>query len=116
MPNLVRSKNMPMRRAVLLILFASCSAARAIQPVAPGLRPLLDRQQAIASEQQLLNQRLQSAATHPEERAAAHRAYAAIELERRQLECEIEQARRRAASPLVSHAAPAKQGSCPAPV
>lgn len=101
-----------MRLAVVLILIATANSVQAIQPVESGLQLLLDRQRIILSEQKLLSQSLQSSTTEPEERAAAYRTYMTIELEKRQLECEIERARRWATSPLVMHAVPAADVAC----
>ena len=101
-----------MRLAVLLILVAATSSVQAIQPVESGLQLLLKRQRIILGEHKLLSQLLQSSATEPEERAAAYRTYTTVELEKRQLECEIERARRWATSPLVMHAIAAEEVSC----
>ncbi len=105
-----------MRFVIFLPTLALCSSAHAFQPVEAGLRPLLQRQQAITDEQHLMNSLLQSPPTHPKERADAYRTYVANEVERKQLACEIEQSRRWAASPLAMYATPASEAPCSQPI
>jgi hypothetical protein len=100
------------RSLVFLVMVVCWGAAHAIQPVEVGLQPLLDRQQAIVSQQQAMNVVLQSPESAPEDRALAYRAYKEFEEERLQLSCEIEQGRRLATSPLVSYTVPPVEMAC----
>jgi hypothetical protein len=101
-----------MRNIVFCAFVILPASVVAIQPLEAGLRPLLERQQAITVELRVLNERLQSPATQPSERAQAYRGYLAVEAEKRQLACEIQRARRWAASSLVMYAAPGSDEVC----
>lgn len=105
-----------MQKFLYFILVTLSSGAFGFQPLETGLQPLLERQQAIIVEQRVLNDLLQSAATQPRERAHAYRVYVEIELERRELECEVQASRRWAASPLVTYAAPVDEMPCVPPI
>ena len=86
--------------------------AHAIQPVEAGLQPWLDRQKGMLHEQQQLNKLLQSTTTEPKVRVDACREYLMVELERQELECDIQRARSWASSPLVMYARPATESIC----
>lgn len=106
----------PQSRYLRCVLFCAAIAlstpAWAFQPVEVGLQPVMERLQQIAAQQQRLNDRLQSPATPPKDRAEAYRAYVEIDLERRRLACSARWSRQWATSPLVLYAAPASEGPC----
>lgn len=97
---------MNQRVIAFVVCLITSAAACAIQPVEAGLQPLYGRIQAISGEQQLLNERLQSAETSARERAMAWRSYQALEKERRQLAQGIAQAKKLGQSPLVTFMIP----------
>jgi hypothetical protein len=90
----------------LAMLISYSGETLAIQPVEAGLRPLPERLNKIYGEQHLLNQTLQAAASKPEDRVAAYRLYQALDIERRQLEASIDEARNLGRSPLIMFASP----------
>ncbi|KGH09813.1 hypothetical protein [Comamonas thiooxydans] len=101
-----------MRQVALFIAMAWIGCAHAIQPVEAGLQPLLDRQKGMLHEQPQLNKLLQSTITEPKVRADAYREYLMVELERQELECDIQGARSWASSPLVTYARPMTETTC----
>ena len=101
-----------MRQVALFIAMAWVGCAHAIQPVQAGLQPLLDRQKGMLHEQQQLNKSLQSTTTEPKVRVDAYREYLMVELERQELECDIQRARSWASSPLVMYATPTTETTC----
>ena len=98
-----------MQKFFFFTLVTLSTGSFGFQPVETGLQPLLERQKAIIAEQLVLNELLQSPATRPHERAHAYRVYVAIELERRELECDVQRSRQWAASPLVMYATSANE-------
>lgn len=109
---LTRGRSTNMRQVALFIAMAWVGFAHAIQPVEAGLQPLLDRQKGMLHEQQQLNKLLQSATTEPKVRVDAYREYLMVELERQELECDIQRARSWASSPLVMYATPTTETTC----
>lgn len=109
---LTRGRSTNMRQVALFIAMAWVGCAHAIQPVEAGLQPLLDRQKGMLHEQQQLNKLLQSTTTEPKVRGDAYREYLMVELERQELECDIQKARSWASSPLVMYATPTTETTC----
>ena len=101
-----------MRQVALFVAMAWIGCAHAIQPVEAGLQPLLYRQKGMLHEQQQLNKLLQSTTTEPKVRVDAYREYLMVELERQELECDIQRARSWASSPLVMYARPTTESIC----
>jgi hypothetical protein len=94
-------------RHIAFMLCLGCSmTVNAIQPVEVGLHPLYARIQVIESEQQLLNQILQTPEASASERASSYHRYKLLEQERNQLAREIANAKKFAQSPLVTFMAP----------
>ncbi len=94
---------------VVAALCASVVGAATIQPVEAGLQPLHERIASIDAEVQQLDKMLRESDVPEEGRTLAAKRIESLQLEKRQLETSILDARLFARSPLVMYLAPANE-------